>query len=811
MAYSYKYIYFGICTSAYDSSYIRFPSKSPIPISSGTRIGGNSATYSLVYSGGTAIYAVYRYLYSTYANYIDINNMSNAWIDTFGNNNSSMSSYTSLQYTQYKVWKFDSSISVQSNSSLRTAVTNAGDTQSTSVVVYLFHPNVINSTYDGSYANWKGASGSYDREYKYHSTSSTSSRDTINIGFLNTSTGTRIIKLCTSGYNAGQFNTLVRTASSSSAISLNTSNYKGYNLTDLTTSGTLSTSGNGVDKVYVLHNTGFTTLTLYGAVSGHCYSSGGTITEVTGRYYYGSANFDAWVSHDDMSNNNRAYFGFTGKTNSLFKQASLSVQVGYTYTFNLYTYSEAGRDGILISTSNLSSGTYNTTTGRIGRCSGINVTSSCTYTPSANGEIYLYFITDTSWRGGTSGYTYDSSGGENPVEDGYTYGDVKVTRSAATFTVTLNDLGGNNGQGTVTATYGQNLPTVTVPTRVGFEFLGYYFRPNEVPNQMGTQYINGSGNGIKSYELTSPGVTLYARWKNKIHYELLSTQTIYTTYSALAATSTMISQNVTVAANGWSCPTGSLTVSRTDSNSSWILNSTGTTLTVPSGVNYGTYNPAFNGYKVIVKLTSPASANYVMASGNYVSDEKTISIPIVVASTYVSSYGAVTVPSALQLPLPASGITLTSSNIHSYISLSNAQQTVTYNNGASRSGQIAYTFAGNLGVGNTTFSVEGRGNTYASTTRNISISTGLIVAVAVGEGGKSSTTQITSLVQDSNPVTSVAVTVASNTINYNATTSLTITATYKSTSTRTITSLSSPESGVTLSVTTNPSNIISIT
>jgi hypothetical protein len=273
----------------------------------------------------------------------------------------------------------------------------------------------------------------------------------------------------------------------------------------------------------------------------------------------------------------------------------------------------------------------------------------------------------------------------------------------------------------------------------------------------------------------------------------------------------MISQYVTVAANGWSCPAGSLTVSRTDSNSSWILNSTGTTLTVPSGVNYGTYNPAFNGYMVAVKLTSPASANYVMASGNYISDEKTISIPIVVASTFVSSYGAVTVPSALQLPLPASGITLTSSNIRSYISLSNAQQTVTYNNRATRSGEIAYTFAGNLGVGNTTFSVEGRGNTYASTTRNISISTGLIVAVAVGEGGKSSTTQITSLVQDSNPVTSVAVTVASNTINYNATTSLTITATYKSTSTRTITSLSSPESGVTLSVTTNPSNIISIT
>ena len=75
-----------------------------------------------------------------------------------------------------------------------------------------------------------------------------------------------------------------------------------------------------------------------------------------------------------------------------------------------------------------------------------------------------------------------------------------------TYTVTLNDNGGSGGSGTVTATYGSVLPTVKVPTRTNYNFLGYY-----TATTGGTQYINSNGVGIVSYT-TDGTMELYAQW-----------------------------------------------------------------------------------------------------------------------------------------------------------------------------------------------------------------------------------------------------------------------------------------------------------
>ena len=75
-----------------------------------------------------------------------------------------------------------------------------------------------------------------------------------------------------------------------------------------------------------------------------------------------------------------------------------------------------------------------------------------------------------------------------------------------TYTVTLNDNSGSGGSGTVTATYGSVLPTVKVPTRTNYNFLGYY-----TATTGGTQYINSNGVGIVSYQ-TDDTMTLYAQW-----------------------------------------------------------------------------------------------------------------------------------------------------------------------------------------------------------------------------------------------------------------------------------------------------------
>ena len=70
---------------------------------------------------------------------------------------------------------------------------------------------------------------------------------------------------------------------------------------------------------------------------------------------------------------------------------------------------------------------------------------------------------------------------------------------------TLNDNGGSGGQGTVGLTYGEAMPNVTVPSKTGYRFDGYY---------IGTkQYYKGDGTpAISSFDVKSDSITLTAKW-----------------------------------------------------------------------------------------------------------------------------------------------------------------------------------------------------------------------------------------------------------------------------------------------------------
>ena len=70
---------------------------------------------------------------------------------------------------------------------------------------------------------------------------------------------------------------------------------------------------------------------------------------------------------------------------------------------------------------------------------------------------------------------------------------------------TLNDNGGSGGQGTVGLTYGETMPNVTVPSKTGYRFDGYY---------IGTkQYYKGDGTpAISSFDVKSDSITLTAKW-----------------------------------------------------------------------------------------------------------------------------------------------------------------------------------------------------------------------------------------------------------------------------------------------------------
>ena len=81
--------------------------------------------------------------------------------------------------------------------------------------------------------------------------------------------------------------------------------------------------------------------------------------------------------------------------------------------------------------------------------------------------------------------------------------------TAKTYTISFDQNGGTDGQTeSVTATYDQPMPTpITLPTRVGYKFLGYEYN--------GTLYYNADGTSASTWNVDN-NVTLTAKW-DQIH------------------------------------------------------------------------------------------------------------------------------------------------------------------------------------------------------------------------------------------------------------------------------------------------------
>ena len=77
-----------------------------------------------------------------------------------------------------------------------------------------------------------------------------------------------------------------------------------------------------------------------------------------------------------------------------------------------------------------------------------------------------------------------------------------------TYAVTLNNQSATTaGSSSVTATYNSAMPTITLPSKTGYTFNGYYTSTSG----SGTKYYNANGSSARNYTLTS-GTTLYAYW-----------------------------------------------------------------------------------------------------------------------------------------------------------------------------------------------------------------------------------------------------------------------------------------------------------
>ena len=108
----------------------------------------------------------------------------------------------------------------------------------------------------------------------------------------------------------------------------------------------------------------------------------------------------------------------------------------------------------------------------------------------------------------TKGYTY--SNGIIIIDGKSIKGDIVITADGVpkTSTVTLDWQNGRSGTSSTTATYDAAMPAITLPTRTGYTFQGYFAQPKGV----GKRYYDKNGNSTATcdfYEAT----TLYAHWQ----------------------------------------------------------------------------------------------------------------------------------------------------------------------------------------------------------------------------------------------------------------------------------------------------------
>ena len=118
-----------------------------------------------------------------------------------------------------------------------------------------------------------------------------------------------------------------------------------------------------------------------------------------------------------------------------------------------------------------------------------------------------------------TGYTFDgwatSSTGSKAYDN---QGDISATTgskgnvslyarwTANKYTVSFNQQSGSGGSGNITATYDAAMPTVSVPTRAGYTFQGYFDAASG-----GTKYYNANGTSARTWNKTA-NTTLYAQW-----------------------------------------------------------------------------------------------------------------------------------------------------------------------------------------------------------------------------------------------------------------------------------------------------------
>ena len=240
--------------------------------------------------------------------------------------------------------------------------------------------------------------------------------------------------------------------------------------------------------------------------------------------------------------------------------------------------------------------------------------------PTRTGYTFQGYYTSTG-GGGTKYYNADGSSAR--AWDKTSATTLYAYWTANTYSVTLNANGGSGGTSSVTATYASAMPSISVPSRSGFTFTGYFIDS--------TKYYNADGSSARNWDIASTGNVLWAGWTRNqytVSYNAnggVTTATSQTDYyensvtlaassTTTRATKTNATYTVTFNANGHGTAPSPISTTNTTTYtfSKWALNST-------SGTKYNAG----------ASYTIPASNSTMYAIWNENTSTAPISLPVI--------------------------------------------------------------------------------------------------------------------------------------------------------------------------------------
>ena len=325
--------------------------------------------------------------------------------------------------------------------------------------------------------------------------SSSTSRITFTIpGFTTTSTS-QAFDNTTVGSNSSNtisFGTHYGTALTTNNCSLSGTNKAEFKVTSINESGVTvqfapTSAGNKTAKLTITDAHGKTcTITLSGKTQY-------TITYSKGTYGTGNNVTDNKVYGTNLILKDKGLFTRNHYTQTAWNTntngtggTSYDLKASYTKDQAATLYPTWTPTSYNISYSNLGDATHN------------NPTTYTIETPT------ITFEAPTTNR---TGYTFASWNPASIAKGSTGNKTITANWTPKTYTVTLNP---QNGESTtsITATYDAAMPAITIPTRTGYTFGGYYTSINGG----GTQYYKADGKSARTWNIANDNTTLYAKW-----------------------------------------------------------------------------------------------------------------------------------------------------------------------------------------------------------------------------------------------------------------------------------------------------------